>query len=263
MREWTCLFTADIPVKSVPVKTGETKNLSFDLYIPLHTEKPPLLIYLHGGGWHSGHNDRPPAYRSILKRGFALASLQYRFSTEASWREMLEDTQDGITASRHYASEKGCDQENWFLWGISAGGHLASLTAHRSAGGISAPRAVAAWCGVFDLPAYASLEGIHPQNRDTVSRILNDLSGGNQQELRDLSPVFYAGPNSVPHFFVHGAEDGLVPPEQSRIMHRKLTDLGVKSGLKEVSGREHAMPPEDSEEIHDTLDFLSRVLKEQ
>jgi hypothetical protein len=46
-------------------------------------------------------------------------------------------------------------------------------------------------------------------------------------------------------------------------MHRKLTDLGVKSGLKEVSGREHAMPPEDSEEIHDTLDFLSRVLKEQ
>jgi hypothetical protein len=39
-------------------------------------------------------------------------------------------------------------------------------------------------------------------------------------------------------------------------MHEALTREGVRSELFEVAGRDHAMPPEDSEEMHRTLDFL-------
>ncbi|MFP4444332.1 MAG: alpha/beta hydrolase [Spirochaetia bacterium] len=260
MTEWSSTLTADIPVKTVPVKTGGERLLAFDLYIPRHVPAPPLLVYLHGGGWHSGHNDRPPAYRSILKRGFALASLQYRFSTEAPWREMLDDIRDGIIASREYAAEEGCGTDDWFLWGISAGGHLASLYAHRASGnGPEVPNGVVSWCGVFDLPYYAALEGVHSRYRDTVTRIVGELSAGKEGELRDLSPIFYAGRNSVPHYFIHGEDDDLVPPEQSRRMHRKLTESGVKTGISVIPGRDHAMPPDDSEEIHRSLDFLESI----
>jgi dipeptidyl aminopeptidase/acylaminoacyl peptidase len=74
--------------------------------------------------------------------------------------------------------------------------------------------------------------------------------------MRALSPITYASPTSPPHIFVHGAEDRLVPPQQSRTMHEALTREGVRSELFEVAGRDHAMPPEDSEEMHRTLDFL-------
>jgi acetyl esterase/lipase len=269
-----------------------SRPLALDIYVPERNEAPPagpgcppLLVYVHGGGWREGTNDRPPGFRSILARGFALASLQYRFSHEGSGLDMLADLRRGVQVARAEAASQGADADAWFLWGISAGGHLVSLLAHRlndpavvaaasaetaSAGGapqpvgaggpssdaIPSPRGVAPWCGVFDLERYSSLAGVGAEHRATVTEIEQSLTGGSREERVGLSPVTYAGPDSPPHLFVHGEEDTLVPPEQSRLMHEALSAAGVRSELILVPGRGHAMPPDDSPEIHRTVDFL-------
>ncbi len=265
---WKSNIIADVPVATVTVRDGGTRDLTLDLYVPTRGEDhpagsgaPPLLVYIHGGGWEGGHNDRPPAYRSILERGLALASLQYRFSHQGSGEDMVTDLVAGIRVAHRTAGEHGCDIERWFTWGVSAGGHLSSLAAHRlmaerPASDVPPPHAAACWCGVFDLQHYATLEGVREGLRADVTRIVTALTGGDPETARALSPVAHVSRQSVPHVFVHGAEDHLVPPEQSRLMHRALSAAGVRSELIEVPGRDHAMPPEDSDDIQRTIDFL-------
>ena len=272
---WTASITADLPVATVTTRDG-TRNLSLDLYVPdapaegAVADGIPLLVYIHGGGWKQGSNDRPPAFRSILARGVAIASLQYRFSNEGSGIEMLADLRRGVQVARHEAGQRGVNVDRWFLFGISAGGHLVSLLAHRlndaevlaiapaseDSAPIAPPTAVAPWCGVFNLDRYATLEGVTTEFTDTVTELEGGLTGEAQEARRSLSPVTYANGASRPHVFVHGEDDGLVPPAQSRLMNDALSAQGVVTKLILVPGREHAMPPEDSPEIQSTLDFL-------
>lgn len=263
---WRAEILFDLPVATVPLASGGTRDLRLDLYVPSRVESasgatagPPMIVYIHGGGWREGTNDRPPGFRSILSRGAAIASVQYRFSNQGTGEDMLEDLKAGLRVAHREASRMGCDTSRWFLWGISAGGHLVSLLAHRlegPAGGIAPVRGVAPWCGVFDLELYRSLKGVAPANREVVAEITSALLGTDPHSSSTLSPVTYVSPTSPPHFFVHGSGDGLVPADQSRLMHEALVAQGVRSELYLVPGADHAMPPGDSEELHRTLDFF-------
>ncbi|MFP4551071.1 MAG: hypothetical protein ACLFNT_09720 [Spirochaetales bacterium] len=88
---WTSRVVWDVPVASVQTSSGRARELTFDLYLPTRdashpagADAAPVVIYVHGGGWEEGSNDRPPGFRSILKRGFALAAVQYRLATEGT-----------------------------------------------------------------------------------------------------------------------------------------------------------------------------------
>jgi acetyl esterase/lipase len=195
--------------------------------------------------------------------------------------QMLTDLRRGVEIARGVAASKGVNTDAWFLWGISAGGHLVTLLAHRlndpevvsaasaeagrnpgagsparSTDPIPAPLGVVPWCGVFDLERYATLAGVGDENRAIVTEIEQKLTGGSREERVGLSPASYAGADSPPHLFVHGEDDTLVPPDQSRLMHEALTAAGIRSELMLIPGRGHAMPPDDSPEIHRTIDFL-------
>lgn len=284
MAPWKSSIYHDIPIAPGGHPGGRQRALTLDLYIPHRTDahpagtgRPALIVYIHGGGWHEGTNDRPPGFRTILARGMALASLPYRFSQEASGIEMLADLRRGVQIARREASRHDVDIDTWFLWGISAGGHLASLIAHRlndpevlalapaasDPSPIPAPAAVAPWCGVFDLAYYRSLEGVGDELRETVTEIEHGLTGGTDAERSALSPLCYAGSQSPPHLFVHGREDPLVPAAQSVRMHEALRGVGVRSELLVVPDRDHAMPPGDSPELHRTIDFLLSCTRSQ
>src|SRR5262245_49182688 len=64
------------------------RPLTLDLYRPASTATPhPLVIYVHGGGWQSGHTrhsgafeDWPGTLASIAARGYVVTSLEYRLS---------------------------------------------------------------------------------------------------------------------------------------------------------------------------------------
>lgn len=60
----------------------------FDLYLPDEGDGPfPLLVHIHGGGFAFGdkRDDHMNAYLTGVKRGYAVASVEYRVSGEATW----------------------------------------------------------------------------------------------------------------------------------------------------------------------------------
>jgi acetyl esterase/lipase len=111
------------------------RPLTLDLYRPADTSKPhALVLYVHGGGWQSGHTRHSGAFEnwpavlaSIAARGYVVASLNYRLSGEAPFPAAIQDVKAAIRWLRAHASEYGIDRQRAVIWGGSAGGQLAAL----------------------------------------------------------------------------------------------------------------------------------------
>src|SRR4051812_44605549 len=70
------------------------RPLKLDLFLPPKTFAPagprPLIVYVQGGGWLAGgprrsaaYTDWPKVLASLAARGYVVASVSYRFSSEA------------------------------------------------------------------------------------------------------------------------------------------------------------------------------------
>ena len=72
-----------------------------DLYLPEATpEKPlPLIVHIHGGGWMGGNKFPCPVAGMVLK-GYAVASVEYRFSQKAKFPAQIQDCQAAIRWQR-------------------------------------------------------------------------------------------------------------------------------------------------------------------
>jgi acetyl esterase/lipase len=111
------------------------RPLTLDLYRPGSTSPArPLVIYVHGGGWQSGHTRHSGAFEnwpavlaSIAERGYVVASLEYRLSSEARFPAAIQDVKAAIRWLRVHASDYGIDPRRAVIWGGSAGGQLAAL----------------------------------------------------------------------------------------------------------------------------------------
>jgi acetyl esterase/lipase len=102
-----------------------------DLYLPRGAARPlPVIMWLHAGGWRSGDRKQAPDLsRHFAAQGFAMASIDYRLSREAIFPAQLHDVKAAIRWLRANADRLGLDGRRIGLWGSSAGGHLATLTA--------------------------------------------------------------------------------------------------------------------------------------
>lgn len=64
--------------------TTPERDLCVDVFVAKGVERPPLVIYIHGGGWKTGSRKAAFAKR-LAARGFAVASIDYRFSSQAKF----------------------------------------------------------------------------------------------------------------------------------------------------------------------------------
>ena len=74
-----------------------------DIYLPANAkEKVPVLFFIHGGGWLSNDkyadmNYMKETVKEVVENGFALVSIDYRFSTEALFPAQIQDCNKAIS----------------------------------------------------------------------------------------------------------------------------------------------------------------------
>jgi acetyl esterase/lipase len=238
------------PARQVPdLVYGEVlgyRPLELDLYLPPTDGSAPVIVYVHGGGWRRGSRREPlpvlgaDFYDQLTTQGFAVAAIDYRLSGEARFPAPLEDVRTAIGWVRNHAASYGLDADHVFLWGDSAGGHLALLAALTG----STVHGVVAWFPVTDLAGLpsdvADAGGVPdpgPQSRDA------QLLGGPASSLSDLarqaSPVSHASAGAPPILLMHGAVDDMVPPAQSIRLAEALGTAGATVELELVPGATH------------------------
>jgi acetyl esterase len=108
--------------------------LSGRLYTPARsTERLPVLVYLHGGGWVAGSVATHDPFCRLLSEaaGVIIASVEYRRAPEHPHPAALEDALAAVHWAANNAEQWGGDAARLALGGDSSGGHLAAVTANR------------------------------------------------------------------------------------------------------------------------------------
>jgi acetyl esterase/lipase len=251
------------------------RPLTLDLFRPADAATgAPLVIWIHGGAWRFGTNKHElpaNAGERILAAGYALATITYRLSGEATFPAQLHDVKAAVRWLRHCSAELGLDPARFAVWGESAGGHLASMLAltagHEAFGGVDDEvQAGIVWYGPSNLLTMA--EQNHPQgiqDHNAPESPESRLIGGPVQllptESAAASPVSYVAASAPPLLLVHGDDDRVVPEGQSRELHERLTEVGADVELEIVPGADHGFAGGDVDQlVGDGLDFLRRKL---
>ena len=118
---------------NVPYINDNHQKHLLDIYLPANAKGPlPLVILIHGGGWLSNDKYADIGYMKktvaeIVSKGFALASIDYRFSTQAVFPAQIQDCNRAISFLYDNAGKYGLDKKRFAVMGFSAGVHLASL----------------------------------------------------------------------------------------------------------------------------------------
>jgi acetyl esterase/lipase len=246
------------------------RPLTLYVSVPRTAAPPPLVIFIHGGAWRMGHPTVGNAVYAaldpigkLLRAGFAVARISYRFSGEGIFPAQLHDCKAAVRFLRNRAALFGVDAKRFATMGDSAGGHLAALVGLTGdvAGlegevgethGSSAVQAVIDWFGPAELLTMreqALPDGMKGQ--DDADSPESQLVGGPVQQYRAAamaaSPISYVSSAAPPFHIQHGTRDRLVPLGQSEALHRTLLAAGVDSTLVVIDGADHCFwgaPPD-------------------
>jgi acetyl esterase/lipase len=258
-----------------------------DIYLPETGNGPfPVIASIHGGAWMIGDKgdvQNQPMLEG-LKRGYAVACINYRLSGEAQFPSQIHDCKAAIRYLRANASAYYLDAKRIAAWGSSAGAHLAALlgTASRvrrledfSMGNpkvSSKVQAVVSWYGPvedflkMDEELARSGMGVpdHSGSESPESRLLGQVITAVPERVRYASPMTYIKTYAPPFLLQHGLKDATVPVEQSIRFAERFTQIAgpEKVTLEVLQEAGHADPLfETPENVNRVLDFLDIHLK--
>jgi acetyl esterase/lipase len=266
---------ADAPrkVKDVVYATVEGKALGLDLHLPAGVKKPPLLVWVHGGTWSAGSKDQYPA--EFVEHGFAVASLDFRQSTEARFPANVQDIKAAIRFLRAKAGDYGYRTDRIAIAGASSGAHLAALVGVTNGNKIlegtegeylkesSSVQAVISYFGASNLNTI--LAQSTPFGLNVRKPALERLLGALPENAKDLatlaSPVTHVDRSDPPLLLFHGDQDPQMPINQSHELQGAYEKAGVEVEFEVLHGVAHGGDAFFSgEPLERAVRFLRRTL---
>jgi acetyl esterase/lipase len=270
-------------VPPVPRGTAVNRDIAYvanghprqklDLYLPKDAENPPLMILIHGGGFKEG-DKREENAAEWLREGYAVASVNYRYSSDAVFPAQIEDCKTAVRWLRANAKKYGYDRDRFGARGSSAGGYLVTMLG--TTGGTkkfdvgenpdvsSRVQAVADRYGPIDFLQMDAhrLPGAPVNNKP--DSLLSELIGGkledNKDKAENANPINYIAKDCPPFIIVHGDSDLLVPHHQSELLAAALARVGVPVTLYTVKGGGHGGFDDPNAEAA-VREFFARYLK--
>jgi dipeptidyl aminopeptidase/acylaminoacyl peptidase len=225
---------------------------------------PPLLALVHGGPTGQASPALHSSVQFWTSRGFAVVDVNYGGSSgygrtyrrELNGQWGVVDAEDVIAAVRFLIADKRADPERTAISGGSAGGYTVLVALSTS----DVFRAGADFFGVSDMTALA---------RDThkfESRYLDSLIGPlpQAQSVYDSrSPLNHLEGFKVPVIVLQGADDPIVPPNQSQRIVEALRARHVPVAYVLYPGESHGFrkPETIINSLQAELSFFGQVFK--
>ena len=277
-KEWNNGFSI---ISNLYYASTENPRQTLDLILPTYQDKkaPPLVVWVHGGGWKKGDKQTghsPYRIPALVKTGrYAGATINYRLSGEAVWPAQIHDCKAAIRWLRANAQKYGYDSNRIALWGSSAGGHLVSMLGttggHKQYEGTlgnyldhsSHVQAVVNYYG----PSALLQMNDHPSkiNHNAPDSPESQLMGfpiqKSKSKTKQASPLHHVTKFTPPFIHLHGTDDPLVPFHQSKVFHQALKKKGVPSTLITLQGGGHSMPATFTQSL--VIPFLDSILHQK
>lgn len=247
-----CQTLAGLTYATYADGNGQTQALQLDLLVPTSASPPfPTVVWIHGGGWFSGsRTPLPSGPAGLCSRGYAVASVDYRFAPAWPWPAQLHDVKGAVRWLRAHAADYNLDADRFGAWGASAGGHLAAFlgtagdlgtvpfgsltvdlegTTGGNPGFSSRVQAVADWYGQTDFlalrfwPSTANHDGANSDESHLVGAPVQQVP----ERVASANPISFVTADDAPFLVMHGTVDDLVPFNQSELLVDALRAASV------------------------------------
>ena len=248
------------------VRYGTHASETLDVFLPAHTQRAPVLVYIHGGYWRAlDKRDQSFVAAPFVDAGAVVVLPNYALAPVVSVRQIvLQMVRALVWVHRHIAEligqhigvhggEHGGDPRRIVVAGHSAGGHLAAmmLACRWSAVAQDLPprllHAALAISGLFDLA---------PLRRAPFLAADLKLSAA---EARALSPACMPAPPHGPLVAVVGGDESSEFHRQNRLIRRAWGAAAVPV-CESLPGRHHMNVLHDLAEPGTRLHGLARHL---
>jgi acetyl esterase/lipase len=232
-------------------RVGE-RVLQLDLHLPGGRVRPPLIVWVHGGAWRSGSKKDMPLGR-LVAEGYAVASVDYRLSTQARFPAQVHDIKAAIRFLRAQGHVWQVATKKILMAGDSAGGHLAALVGVSNGhtdleGDVGKNREESSEVqGIISFYGGANLTTIlkqsTPHGLSVREPALDLLLGGSPDDFPALaqlaSPVFHVDKNDPPLLLLHGDQDQQMPVNQALELYGAYQKAKAPVQLEIVHGAGH------------------------
>lgn len=193
----------------------------------------PLVVFVHGGGWHSGApEDYRFVARTLAEAGFATALVGYRLVPEGRFPAMLQDTAAGVRWAREQASKAGVRTDRIALAGHSAGAYNVVMMALDPQWLARAGVPAGSIGGVVSMAGPADF---HPFTSDSARNAL-----GHVTDPATTQPIAFARAGAAPLLLMHGTADTVVRVRNARRLAAAVEAKGGAVETIEFDGMGHA-----------------------
>ena len=236
--------------------------------------KYPLVVYIQGSAFRAQEMYRwLPQLAQFARRGFVVASVQYRGSDLARFPAPIEDAKAGLRYICAHADEYQADAENVFIWGDSSGGMTALLVGFTDgldvldAGDYAdtkvSLKGIIDWYGAVD-----QLAMLHEESGKVDPEIVSICEGQFGKDAEKNCPELIASGNPIryisknreipPVLMFHGDADVTVPYTQSVLLFDALTEAEKDVTFYTVKGAMHGGAPFHSPSVTDIMEKFIR-----
>lgn len=232
------------------------RPLHMDLLRPMSEEPVPLILWIEGGAWKNLNKSFAlPELQYLAEAGYAVASVEYRQSSEGKFPAGLRDVQSAIRFLRSQSQRFMLREDRIGLMGRSAGGNLASLIA---AGWKETGCAVAGVVSMYAISDFAAYyQEMERRHRKEYLQNIEAYLGGKPQEkasaAKKASPALCVRAEMAPHLLLQGTDDPVVPAQQTRQLYDALMAAGVETELYMLEGAGHGTPEFDQPAVRDLI----------
>jgi acetyl esterase/lipase len=267
--------TSHIQRKWLDVAYGKLSAAQkLDIYLPNTGKGPfPVIVAIHGGGFEMGDKADGQLNAPIegVKRGYAVVSINYRLSREATFPAATDDVQAAIRFVKANAARYQLDAQHIATWGGSAGGNLSAWAGAAGHDESTRVQAVVDWFGPIDflkMDEQFVASGLgrpdHSAANSPESRYLGQAIATVPDRVKAANPISHLTPDAPAFFIQHGSKDPLVPTQQSQLLAEAIKQVAgpARITFEIIEGAGHGGPQfETSENLNKVFRFLDRNLK--
>lgn len=260
-----------------------------DIFLPKKGKGPfPVVVMVYGSAFFS-NSSKASCFsgnngQSLLKKGFAVVTINHRSSRDATWPAQIHDVKAAIRFIRANASQFSLDNSFIGITGFSSGGHLstmAGVTSHSKNEKIngfeidlegnlgkyketsSHVDAVVDFFGPTDFLLMDSCGSSmkHDDPNSPESTLVGGAIQDNKDKVALANPLSYVSAGDPPFLIFHGNKDPLVPHCQSEILYKKLQENDIESELVIVDGGGHGPGVMIDKYLDKMVDFFKSKIK--
>lgn len=231
-----------LPPGMAEISYGRDPLQRLDLVAPAGNTRPPLIVFIHGGGWSIGDKRHAIGAKAshFLGRGYAFASVNYRLVPQVTVEQQAADIAAAVAQLRTNAAGSNYDGERIVLMGHSAGAHLAALvgTDPRYFAAAGVPMAAVKGVVLLDGAGYdVAQQMARPGN--PVGAMYDAAFGRDSKRQQALSPTLHAAAPNVASWLILPIERRADSIAQSQALAAALGKAGASARTVPVPNESH------------------------